>query len=139
MPGESKKPPNHGTYQIWHEAKTHVVDVESVGLREVWRLTKGSPERWKDKPGVTIHAEGPRATRVGDVIVDPELDAWEVQEAGFMHTTPPAQVAEFIARGGIESPTLRRVRAWVRDCLEANDAHEEAHAEPGSSRGEGPP
>jgi hypothetical protein len=79
--------PYHGTYQIWYEGKTHAVSVESVGLREVWRLTKRPPERWKNKPGITIHTEGLRTTNIGDVIVDPTLDAWRVDEDVFELTT----------------------------------------------------
>jgi len=69
----NSKPPNHGLYQVWHEGKVHVLDVDSVGVREVERLTRQKPERWKD--AVTLHTDNPRPTRTGDVIVDPERGA----------------------------------------------------------------
>jgi hypothetical protein len=91
------------TYQIWYEGKTHAVDVEATDLRDVPELLNAPPDRWQDKPGVTTHAVELRPIAIGDVIVEPTLDAWEVQEEAFMLTHPPKAIAERIAREGIKT------------------------------------
>src|SRR5262249_1742442 len=116
-----KKPRNHGTYTIWYDGQTHAASVESVDVRDVWRLTRRSPEAWRNQPGVTIHTHELRATKVGDLIVDPGLDAWRVDEDVFEFTTPPQPVAASMARHGMESPTLGDIRRWARDYLRAID------------------
>lgn len=103
------------------------MNVESTGVRQAWRTTNGPPERWKRDSNVTIYAHSLRATMPGDVIVSPELDAWEVEKDGFTLTVPPAPLAKYMARQGIESPTLKRVAQWTRCCREAIEAYERAN------------
>jgi hypothetical protein len=121
------KPPNHGTYQIWHEGKTHAVDVESTNVRDVWRMTKAPPEGWRENPAVTIHGNDPRRTRLGDVIVDPEFGAWEVQEDAFAYVSPPAPIADHMMKNGLKPALPERVGEWASGWLDAIDAHDRAH------------
>jgi hypothetical protein len=122
MPPKEQSEPTLKTFQVWHEGKSHAVDVESVGVREVWTLTRQSPERWKDDPTVTIHADSLRRTKVGDVIVDPTCGAWEVQKDRFLAVAPPAAVAERMAREGIVPQHIRLLHEWTESMLSAMDA-----------------
>lgn len=122
MPPKEQSEPTRKTFQVWHEGKSHAVDVESVGVREVWTLTRKSPERWKDDPGVKIHAESPRPTKVGDVIVDPTCGAWEVQKDRFLAVEPPEPVAERMAREGIVPQHIRLLHEWTESMLSALDS-----------------
>jgi hypothetical protein len=108
-----RKPPNHGTYEIWYGGRTHAVDVQSVGVREVERMTRQPPGRWKDRPGVKVHVDNPRGTRPGDVIVDPTCGAWEVQRDCYMAVDPPGPVAERIRREGIVPEYVQLLKGWL--------------------------
>jgi hypothetical protein len=128
------KPPNHGTYQVWHEGKTHALDVESVGVREVWRLTKRPPDRWKDRPDVKVFTDTALRTRLGDVIVDPTCGAWEVQKDCFQVVEPPAPVRERMERDGIVPEYMQLLRGWTEDALARIDAHEKQYDPAASTR-----
>jgi hypothetical protein len=119
------KPPNHGTYQVWHGGAVHALDVESVDVRDVDRLTKKPPEKWKDHPAVTLRIENPRATREGDVIVDPTCGAWEVQRHAYVVVEPPAPIKERIEREGITPLYLSLLQGWLRHLRGAAEKAEE--------------
>jgi hypothetical protein len=125
----SRKPPNHGTYQIWHGGKVHAVDVESVNEFEVDRLTRRPPAKWKDNPAVKLHIDNPRSTRLGDVIVDPTCGAWEVQKDGYLAVQPPAPVAERMEREGIVPQHIQLLKEWTEDMLAAIEAQERTVAD----------
>jgi hypothetical protein len=114
----SAKPPNHGTYQIWHKGRTHAADVESVAVHKVYELTRRRPELWKHKPGVTLHTDHPRTTRNGDVIVDPTCGAWKVERDGFLAVAPPAPVKERMEREGIVPQHLQLLKEWTTHMLD---------------------
>ncbi|MBX6312456.1 MAG: hypothetical protein IRY99_05980 [Isosphaeraceae bacterium] len=109
----SRKPPNHGTYEIWYEGRTLAVDVQSTGVREVERMTRRPPGRWRDHPAVKVHVENPRGTRLGDVIVDPTCGAWEVREDCYLAVDPPEPVAERMRREGIAPQHIRLLKEWT--------------------------
>jgi hypothetical protein len=113
----SDKPPNHGTYEIWHDGRTHAADVESVEVYHVWQLTRRRPELWQHGPGVTLHTDSPRATRTGDVIVDPTCGAWKVEEDGFLAVEPPGPVKERMEREGITPQHMQLLQDWLADML----------------------
>jgi hypothetical protein len=117
-----RKPPNHGTYQVWHEEKVHAVNVESVSVRDVDELTKQPLEQWKDRPNVAVLIDNPRSTKLGDVIVDPTCGAWELQEDCYLVVKPPAIVAERMAREGIVPEYAQLLQAWANDALECLDS-----------------
>jgi hypothetical protein len=122
-PYRERKPPNHGTYQVWHEGKVHAVNIESTNVRAVDELTKQPSEHWNDRPDVAVLVDNPRSTELGDVIVDPTCGAWEVREDGYYIVNPPATIAERIAREGIEPEQMQLLQAWIKDVLEADDSH----------------
>ena len=110
------KPPNHGTYQIWYQGKTHAVSVESVATHKVYQMTRKRPELWKNKPGVQLHIDHPRTTRNGDVIVDPTCGAWKVERDGFLAVEPPAPVKERMEREGIVPQYIQLLKEWTGTC-----------------------
>lgn len=114
-----RKPPNHGTYEIWYEGKTLAVAVQGTNVRDVERLTSRPPARWRDHPAVKLHVEAPRRTKLGDVIVDPTCGAWEVQEDCYMAVDPPEPVAERMRREGIVPQHIQLLRGWIGHVREA--------------------
>jgi hypothetical protein len=122
--GKAAKPPNHGTYQVWHAGKVHAADVESTNVRDVHRLTRRPPERWLNHPAVTVHVENPRSTKLGDVIVDPTCGAWEVQKDGYLAVEPPAPVKERMEREGIVPQHISLLREWLEGMKKALAEHE---------------
>jgi hypothetical protein len=115
----NNKSPYEGTYQIWYDGQTHAVDVEGTNPWDVVKLMQKHPQWWRDSRVVSVYVDTPRAMRIGDVFVDPVLEAWEVEEDGFRLTDRPAPVAEYVAREGIKSPSLEMLKDWVRGCLDA--------------------
>jgi hypothetical protein len=110
---DSRKPRNHGTYQVWRDGKTHSLDVESVGVREVVELTDQPVSRWIDNPAVTALTDAQRPTRIGDVIVDPTCGAWEIKEDCYQVVEPPPPVAERMQREGIVPQHIELLRGWL--------------------------
>src|SRR4051794_39627028 len=100
-----KTSPHNDAYQIWYGGVIHAVDVKAAGILRVWRLTRRMPERWRNQPAVKTYTRRLYAVRVGDVIVDPDLKAWQVHEDRFEYILPPAPIAKHLARHAIESPT----------------------------------
>lgn len=131
------KPPNHGTYQVWHTGKVHAVDVEGTNVRDVERLTRRPPEKWLNHPAVTVHVENPRSTKLNDVIVDPTCGAWEVQKDCYLAVEPPATVKERMEREGIVPQYLSLLREWLSDVKEALAGQEANGKEPGRDTGRG--
>lgn len=130
----SRRPPNHGTYQIWHEGKTLAVEVQGTNVRDVERLTSNPPARWSNHPDVQTHVEHPRSTKLGDVIVDPTCGAWEVQEDRYLAVPPPEPVADRMRREGIVPEHLRLLKEWLGHMQEQLSGEEGAIPPPTAAR-----
>jgi hypothetical protein len=115
----NRKPANHGAYEVWYEGKTLAVEVQSTNVRDVDRLTRKPPARWKDHPAVKVHVENPRSTKLGDVVVDPTCGAWEVREDGYLAVPPPEPVAERMRREGIVPQHIQLLKGWTDHMLES--------------------
>ena len=109
----SRRPPNHGTYQIWYAGKSLAVEVQGTNVGDVDRLTSKSPARWRDRPDVKILVEDPRSTRPGDVIVDPTCGAWKVESDRYLVVDPPGPVADRMRREGIVPEHLQLLEGWL--------------------------
>src|SRR5689334_23023924 len=56
-----------------------VANVQADGLDVAFRLTKHGATSWSEHPGVEALVDNPRATSVGDVVIDPERRAHLVE------------------------------------------------------------
>lgn len=130
----SRKPPNHGTYQIWYAGESLAVEVQGTNVRDVERLTSEPPALWRDHPDVKSHVEHPRSTRPGDVVVDPTCGAWEVQEDRYLAVPPPGPVGDRMRREGIVPDHLRLLKEWLGHMREQLSGQEGAMPPPTAAR-----